>query len=138
MLKKINGRKYNPDSAHLVGTLVLSGTSPARDYDYLAVSLYRKRTGEYFLLYDGGARTPYFSPKIEPVSVDDAREWARQYLEPPVFRSEFSPAVCDERVVTSFSLRSDTLIRLRQLAHAADCTMGQYIDRLVADKILHQ
>ena len=56
MKKIINGKLYDTSTAHLVGEWdnQLYGNP-----DYAAESLYRKRTGEFFLHGEGGARSRY-------------------------------------------------------------------------------
>lgn len=124
--------RYNTETARKVGTWSNGcGTDCITSYDYVSKTLYRKRTGEYFLVCDGGARTPYFSPHVEPIGYRAARVWAHEHLEHDAFASEFDAPPAG-RVVTSLSLDPSTLARLRQLALADGLPMGRYLDKLIA------
>ena len=57
MKTKINGKTYNTDTAKLVGYYKTPLTYS--DFGFYMESLYRKRTGEYFLHGDGGPMTKY-------------------------------------------------------------------------------
>ena len=56
MKKIINGRKYDTDTASMVGEW--SDGYPS-DFRYEAETLYRKRNGEYFILGEGNAMSRY-------------------------------------------------------------------------------
>ena len=47
MIKIINGKKYNTDTAKMVGDY--DNNQPTNDFYYFAEELYRKKTGEFFL-----------------------------------------------------------------------------------------
>lgn len=132
MLLYHNNHRYNTETARKVGTWDNGcGTDCVTNYDYVSKTLYCKRTGEYFLVCDGGARTPYFSPHVEPIGYRAARVWAHEHLEHDAFASEFDAPPAG-RVVTSLSLDPSTLARLRQLALADGLPMGRYLDKLIA------
>lgn len=57
MKKIINGRKYDTDTAVAVASY-FSGSS-YRDFNYVEETLYKKRTGEFFLYGEGGAMSRY-------------------------------------------------------------------------------
>ena len=57
MKKIINGKLYDTDTAKEMGTGCAS-CSP-RDFHYYSETLYRKRTGEYFLYGEGGPASRY-------------------------------------------------------------------------------
>lgn len=89
MKKIINGKMYNTETAVKLGT----GESclSVNDFGYYKEALYRKRTGEYFLYGEGGARSKYskqrelnsFGPGdgFTPLTESGARIWAEKYLD---------------------------------------------------------
>ena len=87
MKKIINNKLYDTDTAKRLGYDV-----GGDGFDSWTEELYKKRTGEYFIYGEGGARTRYgefvdgpgggwtSGCKIIPISVDAAREWAENHL----------------------------------------------------------
>lgn len=88
MKKIINGKRYDTDTAKFIGH---AERSHPRDLDYWAEDLYLKRTGEFFIHGEGGARSRYGrqtsqnwwsgGEKIRPLSLKEAQEWAEKYLD---------------------------------------------------------
>ena len=88
MNKVINGKRYDTDTAREVGSW--ENMDDAGNFDYLSETLYRKRTGEFFLHCEGGARTPYASfsedgwardgEVLRPLGYVEARKWASERL----------------------------------------------------------
>lgn len=81
----IKGRKYNTDTARLVARD--SNDLGWRDYRYYIESLYRKKTGEFFLYGEGGPASKYrvrngdcwdTGEQIIPLTNEKAREWIEQ------------------------------------------------------------
>lgn len=91
MKKIIDGRIYDTETAKLVGEpWSPAGLGPG-DSDWCEETLYRKRTGEFFLRGEGGPRTRYAMPygqsgwtggeRIMPMTYDQARQWAEDHLD---------------------------------------------------------
>ena len=88
MKKIINGKLYDTDTAKNVGEWANAGNW--RDFNHIEETLYRKRTGEFFLYGEGGPMTKYAvsqgqnswsgGEKIIPLSAAKAREWAEERL----------------------------------------------------------
>lgn len=87
MKRIINGKKYDTDTAKELG--YWSNGYPCGDFNWLFETLYLKKTGEYFLVGEGGALTKYSNVtyngstdgvKFMPMSEDDAKEWAERRL----------------------------------------------------------
>lgn len=87
MKKNINGRRYDTDTAKKIGKW--DNGLPGGDLDYISETLYQKRTGEYFLHGDGGARSWAAVPdydamasgeRIRPLSEEEARDWCERRL----------------------------------------------------------
>lgn len=76
MKKIINGKAYNTDTAEKLGDC-WNGESDLR---YCLKTLYRERTGEYFLHCVGGGMTIYNGQRIKPLTEAEARKWAEEYL----------------------------------------------------------
>lgn len=54
---RIDGKRYNINTAEFIASW--DNDLPYMDFGYLKETLYRKRTGEFFLYGEGGARTKY-------------------------------------------------------------------------------
>lgn len=87
MKKIIKGKKYDTDTATYLGGYRIGND---RDFSYVEESLYVKRTGEYFLLGEGGPSSKYAQKvddnwwagggKIIPMTIEDAKSWAEKHL----------------------------------------------------------
>jgi hypothetical protein len=79
---------YDTNTAKLCGSW--DNGCNGNDLDYCAEQLYRKKTGEFFLCGDGGARSIYShtcdynsrcgGSAIIPLTKSDANEWAASRL----------------------------------------------------------
>ena len=100
MKKIINGKKYDTDTAREVGYdnngLLYS------DFFYIEETLYKKKTGEFFLRGRGGAATKYAECKpgkfsgsgkaIVPLTEDEAKKWAEDHLTVEEYEGIFGEA----------------------------------------------
>lgn len=88
MTKIINGKKYCTGTATFIGN---ASYSHHGDFRWWSESLYVKKTGEFFLRGEGGPMSHYCeqigqnewsgSSQIIPLSKEEAREWAEEYLD---------------------------------------------------------
>lgn len=112
MRKIINGKAYDTDKATEVGEST-NGYGPS-DFKYEVETLYRKRTGEYFLHGYGHAMSRYaeahgdncWGPgeRIIPMSYEGAMKWAEERLDAEEYEREFG-VVDDEGDVVAVSFR---------------------------------
>lgn len=139
MKKIINKKLYDTSTA----TCIAEYSGPARvsDFSFYRETLYRKRTGEYFIHGEGGARSRYASyeyglmswgEQILPLTYDTARDWAEHHMDADAYQDEFGPAAEDDsRTVMSLSVRADTAdkarrgrVRLQHLRVRRACAVG--------------
>lgn len=100
MKKVISGRLYDTETAREVGEW--DNGLGGRDFGLEVETLYRKRTGEYFLHGWGGAASRYAKQvgtnawgsgaEIRPLTYEQAREWAERRLDADAYQEEFGPA----------------------------------------------
>lgn len=88
MNKIIRGKKYDTETA----TKLAEWNNEFRrsDFNWFRETLYRKRTGEFFLYGEGGPMSKYaeragsngwgYGERIEPMTIEEAQEWAERYL----------------------------------------------------------
>ena len=96
MKRIINGKKYDTDTAKILGS---AGYSHPGDFSFWAERLYRKRTGEFFLHGIGGPMSRYArrigpdewigGEEIRPLSLEEAQKWAEENLEAEEFEKVF-------------------------------------------------
>lgn len=95
MKKILGGKKYNTETAHRVGEHWNGNTG----FGTCSETIYRKRTGEYFLYGEGGPMSKYsvsygdnewgYGQEIQPLTVDEAKEWAEEHLDADKYEQEF-------------------------------------------------
>ena len=87
MKKIINGKKYDTDTAKEVG--YWNNGRLYNDFYYAEETLYKKKTGEFFLYCEGGAASNYSHKKgnmmvdgweLKSITEDEAKKWAEEYL----------------------------------------------------------
>lgn len=99
MKKIINGKRYDTDTARLIGS---TGYSYAGNSAYWLEELYLKKTGEFFLYGEGGSRSKYARRtgqnecsggwEIRPLSPEEARKWAEEHLNADKYERVFGKA----------------------------------------------
>lgn len=136
MKKIINGKVYDTDTAQDVGNWdngVYGG------FDSVAETLYRKRTGEFFLLGQGGARTRYASAAgdnhwsggsaIIPLTWEAARAWAEEHLAAEGYEAIFGEVAEDNsRMVVTLSLSAGSVEKAKRAAAQAGLSLSAYIE----------
>ena len=144
MKKIINNRLYNTDTAEEVGCWGNGLTG--RDFGHCYETLYRKRTGEFFLFGQGGPLSKYAqsvgnnrwsgSEQIIPLTFDAARDWAEEHLDADEYIALFGPVAEDgSRISVGYSLSATTVETIKRRAAELGISSSAYLDRLVAADI---
>lgn len=139
MKKIINGKVYDTDTAHRIFTW---DNGAYGDFDSIEETLYRKRTGEFFILGVGGARTKYATAsdnnhwsggsKIIPITWEAAREWAEERMDAVGYEAIFGPVVEDDsRVTVTLSLSASAVETAKRAASQAGMNLSAYIESLI-------
>jgi hypothetical protein len=139
MKKVLGGKLYDTETARRIGTWD-SGV-PEGDAAFVEESLYRKKTGEYFLHGRGSAYTIYGKwrgntgsegQEIRPYTPADAMEWAEEHLDGADYIAEFGePAEDDSRVVLALSVSTRTRARLEAARQSSGVSMSRIVDDIV-------
>ena len=138
MVKIVKGRKYDTETAREVGCY--SNGGGWRDFRHYEETLYRKRTGEYFLFGEGGPMTKYAEQvgqsgrsggsEIIPLSFDDAREWAEKNLDADEYEAEFGVVEEDgSRTALNITLPVTMIESLKREAVAENMTLSALIEK---------
>lgn len=135
MKKIINGKVYDTDKAKAVGWY-FSGEDRLHR---VSETLYRKRTGEFFLHGDGGAATSYAEPRgdggwapgerIAPLSYVAAREWAEARLCADDYEDIFGEVREDDsKTCVSLSLSRTVYEQAKRAAAAEGLSLSAYVE----------
>lgn len=88
MKKIINGKKYDTETAKLLGQW--TNFYPVNDFKHCKEELYQKKSGEFFLYGEGGPLSKYSKgdnhmmcsgENIFPFSEKEALEWSEEHLD---------------------------------------------------------
>ena len=96
MEKIIKGKRYNTETAQMIG---MYGENVDDKFSTVQETLYKKRTGEYFLHGQGGPWSKYGKwqdgshigggEKVIPLTYNAAKEWGERHLNTKEFEEEF-------------------------------------------------
>lgn len=125
MKKIINGRLYDTDTAKPIGADGSNGSHS--DFNYWEETLYKKRTGEYFLHGYGGPRSRYskcfgdnswgWGEAIIPLSYAKAREWAEEHMSADEYGEIFGmPSEDVEPVALNIQIDASLMAKIRARA----------------------
>ena len=127
MKKIIAGKLYDTDTAKAVSNRIDRGS--VADV-YYGQTLYRKRTGEYFIYREGYRGV---EDAIEPLTYEEAREWAEEHLDADQYQSLFG--LIDEeyntRVPLSLSISAAAIEKARRAAAQQKITLAAYFESLI-------
>ena len=140
MKKIINGKLYDTETAKRVG--FWSNAGGWRDFSHIEESLYRKRTGEFFLHGEGGPMTKYAEStgqnswsggsKIIPLSAANARKWAEEHLEADEYAEIFEmPSEGDDKATICIQLPADLVASVRIEASERGVSLTQQIEDML-------
>lgn len=139
MKKVIEGRLYNTATAKLLGEDSYSNPS---DFNYWIESLFQKRTGEFFLYGEGGPMSRYAQTagqnewsggeQIQPLTVENARQWAEQHLSADEYESIFGEITEDDsKKNVTFSITKDAIELLARMASETGKTRSELVEEMI-------
>lgn len=117
MKKIINGKRYDTETAQLIGS---ASYSDRTDLYFWSEELYRKKTGEFFLYGEGGPASKYSrqneqntwssGSQIMPLTLKEAQEWSEEYLDADEYEEVFGRIEEDKTQVSAWvphSIKND-------------------------------
>jgi hypothetical protein len=139
MKKIINGRLYDTETAKELGG---DRYSNRRNFHHWAETLYKKRTGEFFIYGEGGPLSKYAEAvglnewsggeRIMPLSYAEAQEWAENHLSGDEYIDIFGePEEDDTKQKITLSLSAAAIAKAKQEAAKAGITLSAYIENLI-------
>ena len=143
MNKVINGKRYDTETARQLG--LYENMADNRNFGYWCETLYRTKSGNYFLYCEGGGNSKYgewhgdsggYGEKIEPYSLEQAQKWAEQYLDGDEYEAIFGglgdlPAEESEQI--KISLPVNILRELREKRETTGATVSWLIIKALKD-----
>lgn len=112
------------------------------DFRYCAETLYRKRTGEYFIHGEGHAMSKYAShsgdssgwgEKIIPLSYEEAQKWAEEHLDADDYISIFGEPVEDDSLIAlNLTLSASAISKFRLVAQRQQISQRELMERLIS------
>ena len=128
MKRIIDGVTYNTETATLIYRDALEGSW--NDYKWQSESLYKTRSGRFFLHGEGGAGTKYGKAvsttsraggeQIKPISEDDARRWLEQFEAPDEICPELFPGAEETETESVIYLRVPSFLKTKLEAKAKE------------------
>ena len=139
MKQIIKGKRYDTETAVKCGSDYFSNPG---DLYYWEETLYRKKTGEFFLYGEGGPASRYAEccgqgsycggSRIIPYTLKEAQEWAEEHLSGDEYEEIFGIVDEDESKITQvLRLSASTVELLKRTAVEQDKTISD-----VAESIL--
>ena len=135
MKKVINGSLYDTETAKLLGE---DSYSNPRDFAHWRESLYRTKSGKYFLYGAGGALTKYAvcvgqnewsgGEKIIPLDLDSAQKWAEEHLD----GDEYIKAFGEPEERTTVMISAATKAKLSDIKAKTGKSFGEIVADAVA------
>lgn len=138
MKKIINQKRYDTDKAVKVGEYWNGMTG----FNRIDETLYRKRTGEFFLHGQGGANTKYAKAvgtncwqgdeRLMPLEFNTARKWAEEHLDADQYEEIFGAVTEDDsRKVVTLSLTMTAIEKLKKATSKLGMTQSDIVDMLI-------
>lgn len=140
MKKIINGKSYDTNTAQKVGEW--SNGLSYRDFGWVEETLYRKRTGEYFLFGEGGPASRYSEAtgsnswssgsRVMPLSYAEASKWAEEHLDGDEYEAIFGAVVEDDSKRTvAYSLTVGAIEKLRRMSEEQGRSASEILDAMI-------
>lgn len=135
MKKVINGALYDTETAKPLGK---DSYSSPRDFHHWKETLYRTKSGKYFLHGVGGPMTKYAvsvglnewsgGEKIIPLDLESAQKWAEEHLD----GDEYIHAFGEPEERTTIMISAATKARLSNIKAMTGKSFGEIVAEAVA------
>lgn len=139
MKKIINNKVYDTATAQKCGEW--DNGCRTSDFYFCGETLYRKKTGEYFLHGEGHALSKYaghsdnssgWGEQIVPLSYEKAQKWAEEHLDGDEYVSIFGePEESEELGDLHVRISAKAMKKLRQAAGQVQASLAEMIERLI-------
>lgn len=125
MNKIINGKRYDTETAQYIHRV--ENMPDMSNFHWCAETLYRKKTGEFFIYGEGNAASKYArsigtnswgsGERIMPMSYSEAKEWAEEHMTADEYENIFGVIdENDDKSPRTYTLTTTTLNQIDKLA----------------------
>lgn len=140
MKKIINGKVYDTETAKRLGEYE---PNPYRsDFHYFCETLYKKKTGEFFLYGEGNAASKYSKScgqnewcggeRIEPLTFTEAQKWAEDHMDGEDYCAIFGePDESGEVVTLGLQVSAAAAAKLKQEAAKQGIPQGKLLEQWI-------
>ena len=135
MKKIINGARYSTETAKKMAEWESSRSYS--DFGYFSESLYRTKSGKWFLHGSGNAASPYASydpngnsssgEEIIPLSEENAMKWAERKLSGEEYEEIFGEVSEDEAVQATVYVPASLAVKLANRMQETGCSRNEII-----------
>ena len=140
MNKIIKGKRYDTETAQKMAEW--SSSYAYSDFNYYDETLYRKRTGEYFLYGRGNAASKYAEScgqnswmsgeEIIPLSIEQARKWAEEHCDGDEYEEIFGKIEeGGEKIQVKVYLDRATSEKLKIISQEAGVSASDMVAKLI-------
>ena len=140
MKRIIKGKLYDTDTAKELGWY--ENIADVRNFNHFSETLYRKKTGEFFLHGEGGPATKYSrlvdqnswisGENIVPLSAENARIWAEEHLDGDEYEKIFGTVSEDEEnILLTFKAPAALDKKLTDKATALGISKSELLRQLI-------
>jgi hypothetical protein len=138
MKKVVQGKQLNTETAKLIGehSHLLPG-----DLDYFSESLYRTKSGNYFIYGEGGPRSQYARQSgqnnwsggyaFELLSREQAARWAEEHLTADEYVAEFGEPDEDETNAITVRISAAARAKLEAERGKTGETLSTIVDKAI-------
>ena len=133
-MKKVKNNKiYDTQTAQAIGTW---SNNESNDFKFVKETLYRKRTGEFFLYgIIGGPKTWLNGESIHPLSYDEAKKWAEEKLPTEIFNRLFN-ITKDENCYIGINISKRMVSEVDKFARNKKINRSEMIREIIKDWLL--
>lgn len=141
MKKIIKNKLYDTDTAQFLGEY--APNPDQSNFSYFAETLYRKKTGEFFLHGEGNAASKYArscgqnercgGEKIVPLTYAEAQAWAEEHLDGEDYIAIFGEPEEDNGSVAALNIRISAakMQKLRQAAGKQGVSLVDLVESMI-------
>lgn len=140
MKKVIDGKLYNTETAQQIGCVEPAGYD-CNNFSYYCETLYRTKSGKYFLHGKGHGNSRYgewhgntggWGEQIRPYTPEEARAWAENNLTVEEYEAAFGEPeeATDTKAILNISISAELKNRLIKLREET----GKSISQIIEDK----
>ena len=137
MKKIINGSKYDTETAKMIA---VNSYGQVGDFSHWEEELYKTKSGKFFLYGEGGANSKYGvwegnegrgDEKIMPMSVDEAKTWAKNALNGDTYEKAFETVEEGDMTQISATITPEQKEKLDEKKKELRMTTSELIQKLI-------